>query len=98
MPELLARVPGRAACRATGRGNVRELQNYIERVMAMNPGRILRPSPLPAGPGVSAARPSRIMSSRKLNEVVADTERRILVEALQKAHGKPERGCPSRSA
>ena len=67
-------------------GNVRELQNYIERVMAMNPGRILRPSPLPQDLEERGAT-LRIKSSRKLNEVVADTERRILVEALQKARG-----------
>ena len=28
-------------------GNVRELRNYVERVMAMTPGRMLQPMPLP---------------------------------------------------
>src|SRR5262249_56044356 len=80
-PEFLA-----ALMQSDWLGNVRELQNYVERVMAMNPGRILRPSPLPQDLEERGAS-LRIRTSRKLNEVVADTERRILIEALQKAHG-----------
>jgi DNA-binding NtrC family response regulator len=67
-------------------GNVRELQNYIERVLAMNTGRTLRPIPPPRdleerGPLL------RLGRSGGLTEVVEDLERKMLVEALQKARG-----------
>jgi len=67
-------------------GNVRELQNYIERVMAMNPGRILRPTPLPQDLEERGAA-LRVKDSRRLVDVVADLERRVMAEALQKARG-----------
>jgi DNA-binding NtrC family response regulator len=58
-------------------GNVRELQNYVERVMAMTPGQVLFPDPLPMYlqnrsllPGAGIAASSR--------DQVAETERRAV--------------------
>jgi Nif-specific regulatory protein len=67
-------------------GNVRELQNYIERVLAMNPGRVLRPNPPPHGLSEHATtrRPGR---PRRLTDEVAELERQMMGDALQKARG-----------
>jgi DNA-binding NtrC family response regulator len=66
-------------------GNVRELQNYIERVLAMNPGPILRPDPLPRDlQDRGLAKPTR---GRRLADTVGDVERRMVVEALRRAEG-----------
>jgi transcriptional regulator with GAF, ATPase, and Fis domain len=80
-PEFLA-----ALMQSDWPGNVRELQNYIERILAMTPGRVLRPSPPPRDLEDRGAtlRPGR---SRRLTDVVEEMERRMLVEALEKARG-----------
>jgi transcriptional regulator with GAF, ATPase, and Fis domain/tetratricopeptide (TPR) repeat protein len=67
-------------------GNVRELQNYIERVLAVNPGKMLRPDPLPRDLQDRAVlhRPGR---GRRLADTVGDIERRMLVEALERSRG-----------
>ena len=67
-------------------GNVRELQNYIERILAMSPGPVLYPDPPPHD---LAARGGalRVGHGRKLSEVVAKLERKLVVEALDRAHG-----------
>jgi transcriptional regulator with GAF, ATPase, and Fis domain len=66
-------------------GNVRELQNYMERLIAMNPGPVLQPQPLPRDlekRGL-APRPGR----RRLHEAVGEIEQRLLVEALERSRG-----------
>jgi Nif-specific regulatory protein len=80
-PEFLA-----ALMQSDWSGNVRELQNYIERVLAMTPGRVLRPVPPPSdlAERATAGRPGR---GRRLTEVVEEVERQMLTEALQKARG-----------
>ena len=80
-PEFLA-----AMMQSDWSGNVRELQNYVERVMAMNPGPVLRPNPLPQDLEERGAT-LRVKDSRRLVDVVADLERRAMAEALQKARG-----------
>jgi Nif-specific regulatory protein len=79
-PELLA-----ALMQSDWPGNVRALQNYIERIMAMNPGPVLHPRPLPrdleAQPGL------RMPRGRKLASVVEDLERRMISEALERTEG-----------
>src|SRR5262249_4044543 len=73
-------------------GNVRELQNYIERVMAMTPGGVLYPTPLP-GDLEDRKRPLRPGRGRGLVDVVEDLERRMVVEALQRARGNQSRAA-----
>ena len=80
-PEFLA-----ALMQSDWPGNVRELQNYVERVLAMTPGRTLRPTPLP-GDLEERGATLRIGRSRRLTDLVEGLERRLVGEALQKAHG-----------
>ncbi len=69
------------------RGNVRELQNYIERLMAMTPGKVLRPDQLPHDLQKRARAQGRIDRGRTLREMVAELERRQLQEALERHAG-----------
>ena len=73
-------------------GNVRELQNYIERVMAMTPGRVLQPRPLPHD---LAVRPLRLPSEagRPLRDVVEELERRQIEKALTSCRGIQSRAA-----
>jgi len=73
-------------------GNVRELQNYIERVMAMTPGGVLRPDPLPRDLEGRGSR-LRIGRGRKLADVLADVERRLVREALDRNGGNRSRAA-----
>ncbi len=67
-------------------GNVRELQNYIERLMAMTPGKVLRPDPLPHDLQKRARASGRLDRTRTLRELVAELERQQVQEALER-HG-----------
>ncbi|MEQ1833871.1 MAG: sigma 54-interacting transcriptional regulator, partial [Candidatus Eisenbacteria bacterium] len=69
------------------RGNVRELQNYIERLMAMTAGKVLRPDQLPHDLQKRARSQGRIDRGRTLREMVAELERRQLQEALERHAG-----------
>ncbi len=73
-------------------GNVRELQNYIERVMAMTPGRVLQPRPLPHD---LQARPRRLSAEagRPLHDLVEDLERRQIERALTQCRGVQSRAA-----
>jgi two-component system response regulator HydG len=73
-------------------GNVRELQNYVERVMAMNPGRVLYPNPPPRD---LEERNARLRASRggRLGDLVEELERRMVVEALQRCEGNQSRAA-----
>jgi DNA-binding NtrC family response regulator len=67
-------------------GNVRELQNYVERVMAMTPGRVLQPRPLPHD---AQARQTRAPSEAglRLHALVEELERRVIEKALTRCLG-----------
>jgi transcriptional regulator with PAS, ATPase and Fis domain len=73
-------------------GNVRELQNYIERVMAMTPGGVLKPDPLPRDLANKGTR-VRIGRGRKLPDVVGDVELRLIREALDRSAGNQSRAA-----
>ena len=86
-PEFLA-----ALMQSDWPGNVRELQNYIERVMAMTPGRVLHPRPLPRDLEGRPPRP-RLGRGRRLVDLVADLERRLIREALERCGGNQSRAA-----
>ncbi|HYM80185.1 MAG TPA: sigma 54-interacting transcriptional regulator [Candidatus Limnocylindria bacterium] len=67
-------------------GNVRELQNYVERVLAMTPGDLLEPIPLPRDLEDRAGS-FRVRSGHTLGEMVEALERRIILETLERAGG-----------
>jgi Nif-specific regulatory protein len=86
-PEFLA-----ALMQSDWPGNVRELQNYVERVMAMTPGRVLHPHPMPrdleSKPG--RTKPTR---GRKLRDHFVELEREIIHEALERAAGNKSKAA-----
>ncbi len=86
-PEFLA-----ALMQSDWPGNVRELQNYIERVMAMTPGRVLQPRPLPRD---LEGRPPRLRvgRGRRLADVIADVERQMVRETLERCGGNQSRAA-----
>ena len=73
-------------------GNVRELQNYIDRIVAMNPGPVLRPEPLPRDLQVRAGT-LRHSRGRGLIAAVNEVERKMVTEALQKSDGNQSRAA-----
>src|SRR5206468_2051751 len=74
-------------------GNVRELQNYIERLMAMTPGKVLEPSPLPQDlePRANGAPPAE--RAGKLEDMVAELEKRHVLAALDRHQGNQVRAA-----
>ncbi|HUS39850.1 MAG: sigma-54 dependent transcriptional regulator [Pirellulales bacterium] len=65
-------------------GNVRELQNIVERAVLLGKGDLIRPEDLPPNlhstPGYSVAQP---IGSRSLKEALEEPERQIILEVLQ---------------
>ena len=85
MPQLSAEFLA-ALMQSDWPGNVRELQNYVERILAMSPGPVLYPDPLPHDLEGRGAMP-RLGHGRKLSDVVSRLERKLVGEALERAHG-----------
>jgi Nif-specific regulatory protein len=71
-----------ALVRSDWPGNVRGLRNYIELVMAMTPGDVLYPNPLPPGVDEEPHRSRR--KAGALNQEIHSLERQRLLEALLK--------------
>jgi len=74
-------------------GNVRELQNYVERLMAMTPGNVLHPSPLPDDLQQRALDGQRAEPGGSLRERVEALERRQVLEALERHRGNQSRAA-----
>ena len=74
------------------RGNVRELQNVVERVVLMADGPLIRPEDLPPEGGRPAAeevvemRPGQTLAAAR-----EEFERRVVIKALQEHHGNVSR-------
>ncbi len=77
-----------ALMRSRWPGNVREFQNYIERLMAVTPGRVLSPRPLPRD---LEERPARRTGS--LADQVEVLERKLVREALERCGGNQTRAA-----
>jgi DNA-binding NtrC family response regulator len=74
-------------------GNVRELQNYIERLVAMTPGKVLRPDPLPNDLRQRVVITARGARGRTLEDLVAELEKRQVLEALDRNEGNQTRAA-----
>ena len=72
-------------------GNVRELENGIERALLLSKGPEILPQDLPCEPrgrALAAALVEAGPTPRSLREALEDSERRILLEALQRNGGR----------
>jgi Nif-specific regulatory protein len=78
-----------ALMRSRWPGNVREFQNYIERVMAVTPGRVLRPKPLPRD--LDQRTPGKPHGT--LTDQVEALERQLLQQALERCDGNQTRAA-----
>src|SRR5262249_34190658 len=74
-------------------GNVRELQNYVERLMAMTPGSVLEPAPLPDDLLQRALDGQRGDPGGSLRDRVEALERRQVLEALERHRGNQSRAA-----
>jgi transcriptional regulator with GAF, ATPase, and Fis domain/serine/threonine protein kinase/tetratricopeptide (TPR) repeat protein len=79
-PELLA-----ALMQSDWPGNVRALRNYIERIMAMNPGPVLVPVPLPRD--LENPPLPRVTRGHDLASLVSELESRAISDALTRSGG-----------
>lgn len=79
-PELLA-----ALMQSDWPGNVRALRNYIERIMAMNPGPVLYPVPLPRD--LENPSTARLTRGHSLASLVREVEDRAIADALERTGG-----------
>jgi len=70
-------------------GNVRELQNLVEQALVFAEGPLVSEKDLPEGlrRGPTPAREPAPSDDRSLPEVLEDLERRLVLEAFEKAHG-----------
>ncbi len=64
-------------------GNVRELENVIERAVILCPGDFIVPESLPAHLGKLGMAPTPMASNLTLDEALAQSEERLLLEALE---------------
>ncbi len=73
-------------------GNVRELENIIERAVTLSTSPIIGLGDLPLEVGGSTARPTPLLMTLpeegcRLDDVVAELERRLIVQALERTDG-----------
>jgi two-component system response regulator PilR (NtrC family) len=73
-------------------GNVRELENIIERAVTLSTSPVIGLGDLPLEVGGSTARPTPLLMTLpeegcRLDDVVAELERRLIVQALERTDG-----------
>jgi Nif-specific regulatory protein len=74
-------------------GNVRELQNVVERLLVLLDGDTVRVADLPPEITLSGAEAPRPGRAQTLREVLAETERELVVRALRETRGRKARAC-----
>jgi len=66
-------------------GNIRELENAIERAVVMGSGGLIRPEDLPADIVEVEAGPLRDASVSQYHEVLKETKKRLILQAVEQA-------------
>ncbi len=74
-------------------GNVRELENVVERLLVLLEGDTVRAADLPPEIGPAAPSSSHPGRPTPLREVLAETERELVVRALRETRGRKAAAC-----
>lgn len=72
-------------------GNVRELENCIERSVLLCDGDVIRSEHLP--PSLQMVGKTGAVAKRSLSEIIANTEKELIVDALKKYGGRQRRAA-----
>jgi DNA-binding NtrC family response regulator len=74
-------------------GNIRELEHVIERAIILCRGEVIDTISLPEPDLTAAAEASLVPPGQSITDVLQETERRIIIEALKKASGVQARAA-----
>ncbi|MHC4118631.1 MAG: sigma 54-interacting transcriptional regulator [Planctomycetota bacterium] len=72
-------------------GNIRELENCIERAVLLCDGEVIRSEHLP--PSLQMVKGGEPAAKRSLEEIIANTERELIIDALKKSDGQQRKAA-----